>query len=77
MLGRRKKEDKMNAAISSRFVLRGKHHNKTETKTTVSLYLSKILVEKAKNHKINLSRIAEQALNSILEYPNSKSNRKL
>ena len=33
---------------------RGKHHNKTETKTTVSLYLNRKLIE--------------QALSSILDY---------
>jgi len=31
-------------------VPRGKHHNKTETKTTVSLYLNKKLVERAKKN---------------------------
>jgi hypothetical protein len=49
-------------------VLRGKCHNKTETKTTVSLYLNKILIEKARIHKLNMSRITEQALSSILDY---------
>jgi len=34
---------------------RGKHHNETESKKTVSLYLSKKLVEKARNHNVNLS----------------------
>ncbi len=34
----------------------------------MSLYLSKILVEKAKNHNLNLSRVTEQALSSILDY---------
>ena len=47
---------------------RGKCHNKTESKTTVSLYLSKDLVESARNHSLNLSRITEQALSSILDY---------
>jgi len=49
-------------------VPRGKHHNNTATKTTVSLYLSKKLVKKARNHRLNLSRITEQALSSILDY---------
>jgi hypothetical protein len=49
-------------------VPRGKHHNKTKNKTTVSLYLSKKMVEKARNHRLNLSRITEQALSSILDY---------
>jgi post-segregation antitoxin (ccd killing protein) len=49
-------------------VPRGKCHNKTEEKTTVSLYLNRKLVEKARNHRLNLSRITEQALSSILDY---------
>ena len=49
-------------------VPRGKNHNKTETKTTVSLYLSKSLVEQAKIHKLSLSRVTEQALLSIIDY---------
>ncbi len=52
---------------------RGKYHNKTEHKTTVSLYLSKNLVEQARKHKLNLSRITEQALNSILDYLNTQN----
>lgn len=47
---------------------RGKHHNKTATKTTVSLYLSRKLVERARNRRLNLSRVTEQALSSILDY---------
>ena len=49
-------------------VPRGKHHNKTATKTTVSLYLNRKLVEKARNHRLNLSRITEHARSSILDY---------
>ena len=49
-------------------VPRGKHHNKTATKTTVSLYLSKKLVGKARKHGLNLSRVMENALTSILDY---------
>jgi hypothetical protein len=49
-------------------VPRGKHHNKTETKTTVSIYLNRKLMEKARNHRLNLSKITEQALSSILDY---------
>jgi post-segregation antitoxin (ccd killing protein) len=45
-----------------------KNHNKTASKTTVSLYLNKILVKKARIHRLNLSKITEQALNSILDY---------
>ena len=57
-----------NSTWKKSLVPRGKCHNKTETKTTVSLYLNKRLVEKARNHALNLSRITEQALSSILEY---------
>ena len=49
-------------------VPRGKHHNKTATKTTVSLYLNRKLVERARNRRLNLSRVSEQALSSILDY---------
>ena len=49
-------------------VPRGKNHNKTRNKTTVSVYLNRKLVEKARNHRLNLSRITEQALSSILDY---------
>lgn len=57
-------------------VPRGKNHNKTATKTTVSLYLSKKIVKKARNHKLNLSRITEQALLSILDYLESEKQYK-
>ncbi|MBY9021641.1 MAG: hypothetical protein KGD67_11325 [Candidatus Lokiarchaeota archaeon] len=58
-------------------VPRGKNHNKTVTKTTVSIYLSKKTVERTRLHNLNLSRIAEQALISILDYlepQNTKSS---
>ena len=54
-----------------------KHHNKTEKKTAVSFYLSKKTVERARFHNLNLSRIIEQALISIIDYlepQNSKSS---
>ena len=54
-------------------VPRGKCHNKTESKTTVSLYLSRTLVEKARNHTLNLSRITENALSSIIDYLESQN----
>ena len=54
---------------------RGKHHNKTATKTTVSLYLNRKLVEKARNHSLNLSRVTEQALSSILDYLEPQNNK--
>ena len=44
-----------------------KHHNKTAFKTTVSLYLSKDVVEKARKHHLNISRICEEALSSIID----------
>ena len=46
----------------------GKCHNNKATKTTVSLYLTRETVEKARKNKLNLSRITEQALLSILDY---------
>lgn len=49
-------------------VPRGNCHNKTETKTTISVYLDKNLVDLAKNRGLNLSRVTEQALSSILDY---------
>ncbi|MEM2386178.1 MAG: type II toxin-antitoxin system CcdA family antitoxin, partial [Candidatus Bathyarchaeia archaeon] len=58
-------------------VPRGKHvarHNKTATKTTVSVYLSKNLVEKARKQGLNLSRILEEALSNILNQ-NEAQNR--
>jgi len=53
---------------------RGKHHNKTDLKTTVSLYLTKKTVERARFHNLNLSRVAEQALISILDYLEPQNN---
>ena len=43
-------------------------HNKTAYKTTVSVYLSRNLVLKARKQGLNLSRITEEALSSILSY---------
>jgi post-segregation antitoxin (ccd killing protein) len=63
-----------NSTWSSNEIPRGKHHNKTATKTTVSLYLNKKLVEKARNHRLNLSRITEQALSSILDYLDTQNS---
>ena len=54
---------------------RGKHHNKTATKTTVSLYLNRKLVETARNHNLNLSRVTENALNNILSYLEPKNTK--
>jgi hypothetical protein len=47
---------------------RGKSHKTTENKTTVSLYLEKSLVERAKKQGLNISRVTEQALSSIIDY---------
>ena len=55
-------------------VPRGKHHNQTATKTTVSLYLNRKLVERARNRRLNLSRVTEQALSSILDYLEPQNN---
>ena len=66
----------LNSTWKNQQIPRGKQiarHNKTETKTTVSLYLSKNLVEKAKKHKLNLSRITEEALSSILSYAEAQN----
>ena len=49
-------------------VPRGKSHRQTEAKTTVGVYLPKTLVLKAKENKLNLSRILEEALSSILNH---------
>jgi len=61
----------LNSTWKKAKIPRGKQiarHNKTALKTTVSVYLSKNLVEKAKKHKLNLSRILEEALSSILNH---------
>lgn len=50
-----------------------KRANRTEFKTTVSLYLERNLVEKTRNHRLNLSRITEQALSSIPDYLKRKT----
>ena len=61
------KHNKENSTCQTN-VPRGKHHNKIATKTTVSLYLNRNRVEKARNHNLNLSRVTENALNNILSY---------
>jgi post-segregation antitoxin (ccd killing protein) len=63
-----------NSTWKQKEVPRGKNHSRTVNKTTVSLYLAKELVEKARNHRLNLSRIAEQALSSILDYLEAKNS---
>ena len=47
---------------------RGKSHRQTETKVTIGIYLDRILVEKAKKQGLNLSRITEQTVASVLNY---------
>ncbi len=54
--------------LNNKVIPRGKCHNKTTNKTTVSLYLDKNLVENARNRGLNLSRVTEQALSSILDF---------
>jgi hypothetical protein len=63
-----------NSTWKNHEIPRGKHHNKTETKTTVSLYLSKTVVGMARKRGLNTSRITEQALTSILDYINAQNN---
>jgi hypothetical protein len=58
----------LDSTWKSKLVPRGKPHNKTNSKTTISLYVNKTLVEKARIQKLNLSRITEQALSSIIDY---------
>lgn len=53
-------------------VPRGKSNRRTERKVTVGLYLPELLVERAKLHRLNFSRIAEQALSSIIDYLDSQ-----
>jgi post-segregation antitoxin (ccd killing protein) len=45
-----------------------------ETKTTVSLCLKRKLLEKARIYSLNISRIPEQALSSILDYLDTQNN---
>ena len=68
---------KLNSTWKTQPIPRGKQiarHNKTAFKTTVSLYLNRNLVEKARKQGLNLSRICEEALNSILTYMEAQNN---
>ena len=47
---------------------RGNSHSDSKEKTTIGVYINKILLEKARKHRLNISRITEQALSSILDY---------
>ena len=58
----------LNSSRKSAYFPRGKSRRKTEDKVTVGLYLPKNLVEKAKKQGLNLSKILEEALSSILSY---------
>ena len=61
-------KNEKNSTWKKHRVPRGKHHNKTATKTTISVYLNRKLVERARNRRLNLSRVTENALLSILDY---------
>jgi hypothetical protein len=63
----------LSSTWKKRLVPRGKCHSQTQTKTTLSLYLNRNLVERAKKRSLNLSRIMEQALSSILDYIESQN----
>jgi post-segregation antitoxin (ccd killing protein) len=58
----------LNSSRTHAYFPRGKSHRETVAKTTVGVYLPKTLVEKAKENKLNLSRILEEALSSILTH---------
>ena len=58
----------LNSSRKFAYFPRGKSHRETDAKITVGVYLPKTLVEKAKKNKLNLSRILEEALSSILGY---------
>ena len=58
----------LNSSRKIRITPRGKSHRETKEKITVGVYLPKNLVEKAKENGLNLSKILEEALNSILNY---------
>ena len=68
-------EVKINSTWKKNKVPRGKGHNKTEKKTTVSFYLNKKTVERARFHNLNISRISEQALISVLDYLEPQNNK--
>ena len=57
----------LNHSSESEQITRVKSHRK-EAKTTVGLTISPSLLAEARNRNLNLSRILEQALQSILDY---------
>ena len=61
-------EHSKNSSSKKRLFPRGKSHRETKDKTTVGIYLPKILVKKARRNGLNISRISERALSSILDY---------
>jgi post-segregation antitoxin (ccd killing protein) len=63
----------LNSSRKHAYFPRGKSHRKTVAKTTVGVYLPKTLVEKAKENKLNLSRILEEALSSILAFTEAQN----
>ena len=58
----------LNSSRKLGYTPRGRSHRQTEAKTTVGLYLSKFLVEKARKNGLNLSKILEEALSSIISH---------
>ena len=57
----------LNYSSSSAEITRVKRHKKIPKKT-VGITLPPKLIEEARKHKLNISRICEQALQSVLEY---------
>ena len=47
---------------------RGKSHSTSEKKITIGIYVDRKLVERTKKRRLNLSKVTEQALSSILDY---------
>ncbi len=52
----------------------GKSHSSSTEKITVGIFLNRNLVGKVRIRKLNISRISEQALNSILEHLESQNH---
>ena len=61
-------EEKVTSSRKKHLSPRGKSHNNSSQKTTVGIFISKKVVEKAYFYSLNLSRISEQTLISILDY---------
>ena len=67
---------KFNSLRNQHETPRGKSHSTSKEKTTVGVHLSRKLVERARNRRLNLSRVTEQALSSILDYLEPQNNQK-